>query len=74
MVWAVVAPTTSLVPGTLAGNYAGVTGGAAVGLGGGANVLFGDGSVKFIKSTIGYPTWWSLGTRSGGEVVGSDSY
>jgi prepilin-type N-terminal cleavage/methylation domain-containing protein/prepilin-type processing-associated H-X9-DG protein len=41
---------------------------------GGANVLFGDGSVKFIKSSIGYPTWWSLGTRNGSEVISSDQY
>jgi prepilin-type processing-associated H-X9-DG protein len=41
---------------------------------GGANVLFGDGSCRFIKSTISYQTWWSLGTRNGGEVISSDSY
>jgi prepilin-type processing-associated H-X9-DG protein len=41
---------------------------------GGANVLFGDGSVKFIKSSISYPTWWSLGTRNGNEVISADSY
>jgi prepilin-type N-terminal cleavage/methylation domain-containing protein/prepilin-type processing-associated H-X9-DG protein len=41
---------------------------------GGANVLFGDGSVKFIKSTINRPTWWALGSRGGGEVVDASSY
>jgi prepilin-type processing-associated H-X9-DG protein len=41
---------------------------------GGVNTLFGDGSVKFIKSTIDRRTWWSLGTRSGGEVVSADAY
>ena len=41
---------------------------------GGANVLFGDGSVKFIKSSISYPTWWALGTKDQGEIVSSDSY
>jgi prepilin-type N-terminal cleavage/methylation domain-containing protein/prepilin-type processing-associated H-X9-DG protein len=41
---------------------------------GGANVLFGDGSVKFIKESIALNTWWSLGTRSGGEVISSDAY
>jgi prepilin-type N-terminal cleavage/methylation domain-containing protein/prepilin-type processing-associated H-X9-DG protein len=41
---------------------------------GGANVLFGDGSVKFIKTTIYRPTWWALGSKDGGEVVSSDSY
>jgi prepilin-type N-terminal cleavage/methylation domain-containing protein/prepilin-type processing-associated H-X9-DG protein len=41
---------------------------------GGANVLFGDGSVRFVKSTIAMNIWWALGTKAGGEVVGSDSY
>jgi prepilin-type N-terminal cleavage/methylation domain-containing protein/prepilin-type processing-associated H-X9-DG protein len=41
---------------------------------GGANTCFGDGSVKFIKSTISYQTWAALGTRAGGEVVSSDAY
>jgi prepilin-type N-terminal cleavage/methylation domain-containing protein/prepilin-type processing-associated H-X9-DG protein len=41
---------------------------------GGANVLFGDGSVHFIKSSIAIQMWWGLGTRAGGEVIGSDSY
>jgi prepilin-type N-terminal cleavage/methylation domain-containing protein/prepilin-type processing-associated H-X9-DG protein len=41
---------------------------------GGSNVLFADGSVHFIKSTISLNTWWSLGTRANGEVVSSDSY
>jgi len=41
---------------------------------GGANVLFGDGSGKFVKSTISYPTWWALGTKDGGEVISADAY
>ncbi|MHC5540435.1 DUF1559 family PulG-like putative transporter [Singulisphaera rosea] len=41
---------------------------------GGVNVLFGDGSVKFIKDSINQSTWWALGTRAGGEVISSDSY
>jgi prepilin-type N-terminal cleavage/methylation domain-containing protein/prepilin-type processing-associated H-X9-DG protein len=41
---------------------------------GGVNTAFGDGSVKFIKSTIGYQTWAALGTRAGGEVVSADQY
>ncbi|WP_076349084.1 DUF1559 domain-containing protein [Paludisphaera borealis] len=41
---------------------------------GGVNVLFGDGSVHFIKSSINGDTWRSLGSVSGGEVVSSDSY
>jgi hypothetical protein len=41
MIWGVVAPTTRLAPGSLAGTYVGVTGGATVGIGAGANVLVG---------------------------------
>ena len=41
---------------------------------GGCNVAMADGSVKFIKSTIAWQVWWSLGTKSGGEVLSSDSY
>ena len=41
---------------------------------GGVNVSMGDGSVKFIKDSISYQTWWALGTRNLGEVISSDSY
>jgi prepilin-type N-terminal cleavage/methylation domain-containing protein/prepilin-type processing-associated H-X9-DG protein len=41
---------------------------------GGANILFADGSVHFLKSSISIQTWWSLGTRMNGEVISSDSY
>jgi prepilin-type N-terminal cleavage/methylation domain-containing protein/prepilin-type processing-associated H-X9-DG protein len=41
---------------------------------GGVNVGMGDGSARFIKSSISIPTWWALGTKNGGEVVSSDSY
>ena len=41
---------------------------------GGANVLFTDGSVKFIKDTVNMNTYWSLGTKGGGEVVSSDAF
>jgi len=39
--WAVFAPTRDIGPGDLAGNYGGVTAGAAIGVGGNANVLVG---------------------------------
>ena len=41
---------------------------------GGTNVMMGDGSVRFVKSTVALPTWRALGTRAGGEVVSSDAY
>ena len=41
---------------------------------GGVNVLFGDGSVKFTKSSIAGNAWRGLGTLQGGEVVSADAY
>ena len=41
---------------------------------GGVNVLFGDGSAKFIKSSISLLTWRALGTRDGGETISADAY
>jgi prepilin-type N-terminal cleavage/methylation domain-containing protein/prepilin-type processing-associated H-X9-DG protein len=41
---------------------------------GGANFLFGDGSVKFLKDTIGIRTFAKLVTRRNGEVVSGDAY
>jgi prepilin-type N-terminal cleavage/methylation domain-containing protein/prepilin-type processing-associated H-X9-DG protein len=41
---------------------------------GGVNAGFGDGSVRFIKSSINITTWIGLGTISGNEVISSDSY
>jgi len=41
LIWAVLAPTTNIRRGALAGNYGGATAGAAVGAGAGANVLVG---------------------------------
>jgi prepilin-type N-terminal cleavage/methylation domain-containing protein/prepilin-type processing-associated H-X9-DG protein len=41
---------------------------------GGVNALMADGSVRFIKDSIAQNTWWSLGTRAGGEVIDASSY
>jgi prepilin-type N-terminal cleavage/methylation domain-containing protein/prepilin-type processing-associated H-X9-DG protein len=41
---------------------------------GGCNVLFGDGSVRFVRSSVNMQIWWALGTRSGAEKVDPDSY
>jgi prepilin-type processing-associated H-X9-DG protein len=41
---------------------------------GGVNVCFTDGTVRFVKDTVAVQTWWSIGTRSLGEVVSSDQF
>jgi prepilin-type N-terminal cleavage/methylation domain-containing protein/prepilin-type processing-associated H-X9-DG protein len=41
---------------------------------GGVNVVYADGSVHFVKSTISPVTWWAIGTRAGGEVISADQY
>lgn len=41
---------------------------------GGANMVFGDGSVRFIKQVISPRVFNALGTRSGSEVLSADSY
>ncbi len=41
---------------------------------GGVNVLFGDGSVRFIKQTINGNTWRALGSVNGSEIISADEY
>jgi prepilin-type N-terminal cleavage/methylation domain-containing protein/prepilin-type processing-associated H-X9-DG protein len=41
---------------------------------GGVNVSFMDGSVHFIKNSIGLQPWWFMGTRGRGEIISSDTY
>ncbi|SIN81486.1 prepilin-type N-terminal cleavage/methylation domain-containing protein/prepilin-type processing-associated H-X9-DG domain-containing protein [Singulisphaera sp. GP187] len=41
---------------------------------GGVQVAMADGSVRFVKDSISPTTWYSLGTRGGGEIVSSDSF
>ncbi len=41
---------------------------------GGVNVAFGDGSVRWVKSSVANPTWVGIGTRNGGEVISADAY
>ncbi len=41
---------------------------------GGANMLFADGSVHFLKDSIGTAAWRALATRGNGEVISADSY
>jgi prepilin-type N-terminal cleavage/methylation domain-containing protein/prepilin-type processing-associated H-X9-DG protein len=41
---------------------------------GGVNVLFMDGSVRFIKSSVNYQAWYAIATISGGESVSSTAF
>jgi prepilin-type N-terminal cleavage/methylation domain-containing protein/prepilin-type processing-associated H-X9-DG protein len=41
---------------------------------GGVNSAFGDGSVRFLKSSIAASTLWMLGNRADGEILDSSSY
>jgi len=41
---------------------------------GGANFLFGDGSVKFLKSSINEMTYQGISTRNQGEVISQDAF
>jgi prepilin-type processing-associated H-X9-DG protein len=41
---------------------------------GGVNLLFGDGSVHFMKSSVALGVWRALSTRNGGEVTSSSDY
>jgi prepilin-type N-terminal cleavage/methylation domain-containing protein/prepilin-type processing-associated H-X9-DG protein len=38
----------------------------------GVNVVLCDGSVRFVSNAISLPTWQALGTRNGGDLLGSD--
>ncbi|RUL87425.1 DUF1559 family PulG-like putative transporter [Tautonia sociabilis] len=41
---------------------------------GGVNVLFMDGTVRFVKSTVNPITWAALGTINRGEVISADQF
>ncbi len=41
---------------------------------GGVNVVFMDGSVRFIKSTVNVQAWYALATPAGNETVSASSY
>jgi hypothetical protein len=52
MIWTVLAPTTQLVPGSLAGGYAGATASATVGVGLGANALIGGNGGSIVLQPL----------------------
>ena len=39
---------------------------------GGVNVVFGDGSVRFVKDSVDFKAWQAAGTRAGGESLSLD--
>jgi prepilin-type N-terminal cleavage/methylation domain-containing protein/prepilin-type processing-associated H-X9-DG protein len=41
---------------------------------GGVNITFADGSVRFVRDTVNYQTWWALGSRNGGENISGGDY
>jgi prepilin-type N-terminal cleavage/methylation domain-containing protein/prepilin-type processing-associated H-X9-DG protein len=41
---------------------------------GGVNVLFMDGSVRFVKNSVSYPTWYAIATPNNREAVSSDAF
>ena len=65
MVWAVLAPTADVAPGTLAGNYAGATGSAAVGIGAGANVLVGGSGNHIVLQPVSIEGQTGLNVAAG---------
>jgi prepilin-type N-terminal cleavage/methylation domain-containing protein/prepilin-type processing-associated H-X9-DG protein len=64
------APWVGPPPDTLKRLYAWALGSSHAG---GLNMLFGDGSVKFVKNSISGQTWWAIQTINGQEVVSSDA-
>jgi hypothetical protein len=63
--WLVLAPTRQVGPGELAGNYAGVSAGAAVGVGTGANVLVGGSNNSFALQPVSVEGQTGLNVAAG---------
>ena len=41
---------------------------------GGVNLMTGDGSVRFVKTSINAAVWTALGTVAGGEAIDASAY
>ena len=67
--WAVLAPTSNLAPGSLAGKYAGATGSAAVGAGVGANVLLGGGANSITLQPVSFQAGTGLNVAGGIAMI-----
>lgn len=63
VVWMVIAPTTELAPGSLAGTYGGGTASATIGIGVSANALIGGSNNTFALQPL------SIGTNQGLNVA-----
>jgi len=63
--WAVLAPTSDVGKGALAGDYGGVTGSAAVGVGVGANVLIGGFKDSFSLQPLSVEGFTGLNVAGG---------
>jgi len=69
MIWAVVAPTSDVGPGALAGDYAGVSADAAAGLGVGANALLGGGKKSIALQPVSIEGITGLNVAAGVGVL-----
>ncbi len=69
MIWAVVAPTSDVGPGALAGDYGGVSADAAAGIGVGANALLGGGSKSIALQPVSVEGITGLNVAAGVGVL-----
>ena len=69
MIWAVIAPTTDVGPGALAGDYAGASADAAAGLGVGANALLGGGKKSIALQPVSIEGITGLNVAAGVGVL-----
>jgi Protein of unknown function (DUF992) len=69
LVWQVIAPTAYPAPGSLAGQYSGVTGSAAVGPGVGANVLVGGSNRSFTLQPLSFESEAGVNIQAGLQTL-----